>query len=521
MSDQFDPSIPPTQPTAELREGRRPDPGSRGAARIAWVLLIVMVGLVVWMQQSRASAPAAPPVTSQVVPEPNSGFSFTARLVLRMMTALRDLDAQSTPQGGVSPNAASMDANSSAMVTTLDSSARTPAERLRLAITANELGSKDSATKILDKLESDLKPNTVEDMPPVYKVDDAVRGQLLDDVGTVRAILDKQDVAPGQTQALVDRHGWFGKVALAHDKPRNDPARVQLLSGGLVAILLLMAIGLGAVALFVASMVCFVIWFIRSASGRSPAHVFEPPVPGGSVYLETVAAFVAAFLALRLVSTFVFGALFTPGNEPEWLETATLGLQWLVLPSIFYPMLRGVSWSQWKLDMGWHTGRGVFREIGSGIFAYLAGFPLVIGAVLISMIALMIRVAMAGGKEPPTPSNPVVDIVTSGDAMTLVLLYSLVSIWAPVVEESIFRGALFRHLRSRMGVIAAAVASAVVFGVMHGYEWMLLSPVIALGLIFAMMRDRRGSLIGPVVMHALHNGILMACMLAVLKLSGE
>jgi membrane protease YdiL (CAAX protease family) len=128
---------------------------------------------------------------------------------------------------------------------------------------------------------------------------------------------------------------------------------------------------------------------------------------------------------------------------------------------------------------------------------------------------------MAGGKEPPSPSNPVVDIVTSGDAMTLVLLYSLVSIWAPVVEESIFRGALFRHLRSRMGVIAAAVASALLFGVMHGYEWMLLSPVIALGLIFAMMRDQRGSLIAPVVMHALHNGILMACMLVVLKLSGE
>jgi len=90
-----------------------------------------------------------------------------------------------------------------------------------------------------------------------------------------------------------------------------------------------------------------------------------------------------------------------------------------------------------------------------------------------------------------------------------------------VVEESIFRGALFRHLRSRMGMIAAAIASAVVFGGMHGYEWMMLSPVIALGLIFAMMRDRRGSLIGPVVMHALHNGVLMACMLVLFKLSGE
>jgi membrane protease YdiL (CAAX protease family) len=483
--------------------------------------LLLMTVLVVWMQQSRASAPAAPVVASGVVPEPESGFSITARLVLRMMTAVRDLDAQATPPGGASPNAASMEANSGAMMSQLDPVARTPAERLRLAITAGELQGAGSATKILDKLESDLKPNTAEDMPPVYKLDDAVRGQLLDDVGTVRAILDKQDVAPGQTQALVDRHGWFGKLAQVHGKPSSDPAREQLLSGGLALLLFLMAIGLGAIALFVASVVCFVIWFIRSASGRRPPHAFEPPVPGGSVYLETVAAFVAAFLALRLVSTFVFGALFTPGNEPAWLETATLGLQWLVLPSIFYPMLRGVSWSQWKQDMGWHTGRGVFREIGSGIFAYLAGFPLVIGAVLISMIAMMIRIAMAGGKEPPSPSNPVVDIVTSGDAMTLVLLYSLVSIWAPVVEESIFRGALFRHLRSRMGVIAAAVASALLFGVMHGYEWMLLSPVIALGLIFAMMRDQRGSLIAPVVMHALHNGILMACMLVVLKLSGE
>jgi len=82
-------------------------------------------------------------------------------------------------------------------------------------------------------------------------------------------------------------------------------------------------------------------------------------------------------------------------------------------------------------------------------------------------------------------------------------------LWAPVVEESIFRGALYRHTRWRSGAIVAGLLTAFVFAIMHGYAVIQLLMVGLLGVVFALMREWRGSLIGPMVAHFTHNAIVM------------
>ena len=94
-----------------------------------------------------------------------------------------------------------------------------------------------------------------------------------------------------------------------------------------------------------------------------------------------------------------------------------------------------------------------------------------------------------------------------------------VTVWAPIVEEVVFRGCLYRHIRSRVPAVVAALGSALAFGLMHGYELVLLGPVLSLGLIFAMMREWRGSLVGPIVMHALHNATVLASVILLVRLS--
>lgn len=88
--------------------------------------------------------------------------------------------------------------------------------------------------------------------------------------------------------------------------------------------------------------------------------------------------------------------------------------------------------------------------------------------------------------------------------MVLGLLSAVV--WAPIVEETLFRGALYRFLRTRIGVVAAVLLSAAVFGAIHPYGGTGLVHVAVLGVLFACLREWRGSLIAPVVAHALHNG---------------
>jgi len=518
----FSPQTSTDQPP---RDGvpREPDPGSRSMAKLAWILLIVFTASVVALQQMRAGeSPTGPKPgdpLSIVEPEPDSAFAMTARMMTRVMTAANDMVAASVPPGQPNPQAAQFKSNNEMAAREVKTVAKTPPERLRSAIVAAQLGMPDDARSQLEALAADLMPNDAEGLPPTINATDEVRAQLLGDIATTTALIDKQDVAADKSDALIARHGWFGKLATTLHAPASDPQRATLVSGGVQMLLLLFALVLVAVAVFLASLVCFVIWLVRLSSGREqPA--FTPPAPGGSVYLETVVVFVAAFLALRILTSILPPLLFAKGQEPAWLEAAVIATQWLILPTIFYPLLRGVSWSRWKADLGWHTGRGLFREIGAGIYHYFAGLPIFFAAILLTLVIIAIR-GLISGQPNESPHNPILDIVQNSDFFTIVMLYLLASIWAPIVEESIFRGGFFRHLRSTWGVFAAAVLSSLVFGVMHGYEWLMLGPVIGLGFVFALMRNRRDSLVGCVAAHALHNGVLLIFVLSFLSLAGE
>jgi membrane protease YdiL (CAAX protease family) len=52
---------------------------------------------------------------------------------------------------------------------------------------------------------------------------------------------------------------------------------------------------------------------------------------------------------------------------------------------------------------------------------------------------------------------------------------------------------------------------------MHGYNILLLGPVICLGFVFALMREWRGSLIGSMTAHFLHNATALALVLLALS----
>jgi membrane protease YdiL (CAAX protease family) len=204
-------------------------------------------------------------------------------------------------------------------------------------------------------------------------------------------------------------------------------------------------------------------------------------------------------------------------------------MQWSLVLLLFWPVLRGMPWERFRGELGWHRGRGVWREIGCGILGYLAGLPIYFGMAVIvlaaNLIAEAVKKAAAGGKTPPEvplPDNKVFDLVTGANGWMLLLLASLIVIWAPIVEESVFRGALFRHLRQRLrgpgGLIASVVLVAAAFGIAHAYVLVGVIMVATLGGIFAAMRDWRGSLIAPMTAHCLHNSMVLLLLLTVLPL---
>jgi membrane protease YdiL (CAAX protease family) len=77
---------------------------------------------------------------------------------------------------------------------------------------------------------------------------------------------------------------------------------------------------------------------------------------------------------------------------------------------------------------------------------------------------------------------------------------------APLAEELLFRGLIYRLARRAWGAWPAAVVSSLIFGLIHGEPWYLFG-LVGLGLILATLYETTGSLLAPFIAHALHNAV--------------
>jgi membrane protease YdiL (CAAX protease family) len=276
-----------------------------------------------------------------------------------------------------------------------------------------------------------------------------------------------------------------------------------------MVMLLIVLIALVAV---LGGLTCFVVAIVMMVTG-SFRPAFRAPAPGGSVFLEIVAVFTGAFLLIKvLLPMLVVGQ---DGHVADWGMKFHLIVQWAVVPVIFWPVVRGMRFADFRRRLGWHSGRGVIREAATGLFAYLASLPLLVVAAVVSLVLLKLFKGTPDGGVPQV-KNPVVDVISHAGSVELLMFFVLATCWAPLVEEAVFRGAFFGHLRSRVSLLLAAAVSAFVFGVMHGYEFLMLAPVMALGFTFALMREWRGSLVAPMTAHFVHNGTLMTVLILLL-----
>jgi membrane protease YdiL (CAAX protease family) len=97
-----------------------------------------------------------------------------------------------------------------------------------------------------------------------------------------------------------------------------------------------------------------------------------------------------------------------------------------------------------------------------------------------------------------------------GDAGSWGLAYSVVSacLLAPLAEELLYRGVLFRSLGNRLGVPFAAVLSSGVFAILHFYNGYGLLSVGIFGLACAFLYAATGSLSSSILLHVLYNSAI-------------
>lgn len=80
-----------------------------------------------------------------------------------------------------------------------------------------------------------------------------------------------------------------------------------------------------------------------------------------------------------------------------------------------------------------------------------------------------------------------------------------VAVIVPICEETVFRGFAYGRFQKAMPKYAAAILQALLFGLMHGHPlWMAYAFIM--GLVFAFVREKYGSLRAPILLHMAFNG---------------
>ena len=163
---------------------------------------------------------------------------------------------------------------------------------------------------------------------------------------------------------------------------------------------------------------------------------------------------------------------------------AVLGLAWMWLRGSFRTTLRR--------DWGLHLGRHFLVETSWGLAAYV-GFWC-----LWKTLAACLN---KGGLEYGSSSA-----FWPWWAPPSFLFLSL--IYAPIVEEAFFRGALYRELRRSLKWFGATVVVAVAFTAVHYVgTWSRLLHLLLIGFVLCVLREWRDSLAAPMVMHLALNGL--------------
>lgn len=101
-------------------------------------------------------------------------------------------------------------------------------------------------------------------------------------------------------------------------------------------------------------------------------------------------------------------------------------------------------------------------------------------------------------------SDETLSITPESSIIQYILIFVLVSVLVPVVEELIFRGILVERLGLKYGYKRAVIISSLIFGVFHAD----IIGAFVFGVILSIIYLKTKSLLMPVLIHALNNGLV-------------
>jgi membrane protease YdiL (CAAX protease family) len=156
-----------------------------------------------------------------------------------------------------------------------------------------------------------------------------------------------------------------------------------------------------------------------------------------------------------------------------------------------------------------YLGRGAGR-VAAGLAPARGGAivrPALLASVALMVLAIGYNVVFERlvGRPPAPVAESLVDLARGGSAWPwLPIVVLSVVVVAPLMEELVYRGVIYRAFRDRAGTGVGIAASSLLFALGHGQ----LDTLVVLwlfGAVLAWLYERSGSLLVPIVTHAAYN----------------
>jgi membrane protease YdiL (CAAX protease family) len=129
-------------------------------------------------------------------------------------------------------------------------------------------------------------------------------------------------------------------------------------------------------------------------------------------------------------------------------------------------------------------------------------FPLTFAVMMIN--AVIVLAVSALSSDVPTAREQILGQETSVEVPDLLWLILAGAVLAPIVEEFLFRGLLYRYLRNKRSRAFAVVLTAALFAIAHLVPT-LVPSLFVFGMFLAWVVERYGSLYPAMALHSLNN----------------
>ncbi|MEL6106706.1 MAG: type II CAAX endopeptidase family protein [Planctomycetota bacterium] len=459
--------------------------GNKLVSAFAWLVILSVVGLIISLQMRRRA-------------EPQKTGSDSVEYVM--------LEVQSKYSVGVGSlfGEAAMGPLKEQVK---DWPTDTDGEGVRAAIVIGELIGAEEALERLAEIESKANETSDTATDPSSQVSDDVLSSLRDAYQDFsEGEFAAPSVSPEQRESILEELGWFGELALVPEGS-GDPARERVLGSAKRIVIAILSVAVGWCGLGFLGL-CVLIFTVLRLILRKEKR-FDSRPRHGKVYVESFAIWIVSFVLLGFLAGVVF--------PPQFGMLGSLMVMGLSLGAVAWPCFRGVTWKDLRTDLGWTMGKGLIRESLAGIGSYTTALPLIVTAYVVTWLALMLFGIDLEFDQ--SSAHPIVQQQIGASVWTAVQLFTLACVMAPLLEETVFRGLLYRHLREAssripfvLSVLFSALVNAALFALIHPQGFVALPALGAIAVALSLSREYRDSLIAPILGHAINNTVTL-CLL--------